>query len=99
MHGSVSSIAASSVLSFDHFCSLFTEISHNSGWILGIYSQSSEVLAQAAWGLKGSPSLGMFQNCGDMTLRDVVCGGGLELNLGISRVISNCNDPMTNTRG
>lgn len=58
---------------------------------------SGQALAQASQGVGGSPSLEVFHNPGDVTLRYTVCGRGgdrLGLGLGILGVILNLNDTM-----
>ena len=48
--------------------------------------------------VRESPSLGVFQRCEDVAVRDVVSGhgeDGLVLDLGISVVFSNLNDSMS----
>jgi len=48
-----------------------------SGWILGKkYSESGGALAQAARGVVGSPTLGVFKGCRDVALKDVFSGCG-----------------------
>ena len=50
----------------------------------------------------GSPSLEVFQNHGDVALRDVVSGhggGGMGLDLGILEVFSNINDSVISDGG
>jgi len=50
----------------------------DSGWMLGAISSPEEQpgAGTAARGVVGSPSLEVFQNCGDVALRDVVSGHG-----------------------
>ena len=69
-----------------------------SGWILGKNSsQSGDALAQLPKEVVGSPSLEVFQNHGDVALRDVVSGhggGGLTLDKVILEGFSSFNDSM-----
>ena len=73
---------------------LFSCTREGSGWILGkIPSQSGDAVAQLLSG--GVTVLEVFQNYGDVALRDSVHGGGgLGFDLGILMVFSNLNDAM-----
>ena len=60
----------------------------DAGWILGKISspRSSQALAWTVWGVGESSSLEVFQDSGDVALRDVISersGGGLGLDLEI----------------
>ena len=71
----------------------------DSGWMLGAISSPREQpgAGTAAQGVVGSPSLEVFQNCGDVALRDVVSGhggDGLGLNWMILVVFASLNDSV-----
>ena len=48
----------------------------------------------AAQGVGGSPSLGVFQSCGDVALRDVGSGDGVGSGLVTLQSFSNCSDSL-----
>ena len=53
-------------------------------------------MAQLPREVVGSPSLKVFQNCGDVALKDTVCGdGGVGLDWMIVEVFSKLHDSMS----